>query len=139
MTSPRPAARSSEALDQSSGERRCRAAVNLVLTIEAQGDEIVELDAASARALYCDARQRIETEPACRSRRQADRQGAGDRLDRAAARLDAKLVDGSSDATDQRPVSPEQVEPDTVGPRRPRPRPRRERRHPQQGARAGRG
>ena len=101
-----------EALDRSSGAHRCRAAVNLVLTIEAQGDEIVELDAARARPLYFEARQLIETEPACRNRRQADRQGAGDRLDRAAERLDAKLVDGSSDATDQQPVSPEEVEPE---------------------------
>jgi tetratricopeptide (TPR) repeat protein len=101
-----------EALAQSSGERRCRAVVNLVLTIEAQGDEIVELDAASARTLYLQARERIDAEPGCRRRRQADHQGAGDRLDRAAARLDAKLVDDSSDSTDQRPVSPEEVEPD---------------------------
>lgn len=99
-----------EAVARSDGDRRCRAAVNLVLTIEAQGDEIVELDPAAARALYQAARHEVDRFPSCRERRQADGQGAGDRLDRAVERLDDKLAGAGSGSTEQRPVSPEQTD-----------------------------
>lgn len=99
-----------DALERSSGERRCRAVVNLVLTVEAQGDEVAEIDPGTARSLHRDARDQIDDEPTCRARRDADRMGAGDRLDRAAARLDAKLSGSPPTSSDQRPVSPEQTE-----------------------------
>lgn len=98
------------ALERSAGERRCQAAVNLVLTMEAQGDEVVEIDPGTARTLYLDARIQVEAEPTCRNRRRPDGQGSGDRLDRAAARLDARLETSPSTSSDQRPVSPEQTE-----------------------------
>lgn len=99
-----------DASARSDGERRCRAAVNLVLTIEAQGDEVVELDPAAARALYQVARDEIDRFPSCRDRRQADGRGAGDRLDRAVERLDVKLAGGAAGPSEPRPVSPEQID-----------------------------
>lgn len=98
-----------QAFEQSAGDHRCRAAVNLVLTIEAQGDEVIEIDAGAARRSYLDALVRVDADPACRERRDPDGMGAGDRLDRAAARLDAKLSGSPPASSDQRPVSPEQT------------------------------
>lgn len=101
------------AVERGDGERRCRGIVNLVLTIEAQGDEVVEIDAGVARAHYEDARLTVDRDGGCRGRRGADGTGAGDRLDRAAARLDAKLTAlPAPTERELRPVSPEPADSD---------------------------
>lgn len=96
------------------GERRCRAIVNVVLTIEAQGDEVVAIDGGAASLHYEEARRTVDLDPGCRQRRHADGTGAGDRLDRAAARLDDKLaaLPPSAASDELRPVTPEESDSD---------------------------
>lgn len=101
-----------DAVAEADGARRCAAVVNLVLTVETQGDELVEIDAGSGLDHYRQARDLIDEHVDCRRRTDAGR-GPGDRLDRAADRLDEKLAAGVVAApNDQRPVSPEQTQTD---------------------------
>jgi len=102
-----------DAVAESDGARRCAGVVNLVLTVETQGDELVEIDAGSGVDHYRQARALIDDHADCRRRRADDGRGPGDRLDRAADRLDDKLAAVVvAEPNDQQPVSPEQTQAD---------------------------
>jgi len=83
-----------EALGLAGGGRRCKVVVNLALTMEMQGDAAaaVELDALDAQRFYVEARDVIEANGECLALTTADGNGEGDRLERATARLNGKII-----------------------------------------------
>ncbi|MDQ3469356.1 MAG: hypothetical protein M3487_06285, partial [Actinomycetota bacterium] len=79
-----------EALGLAGDDRRCVVVVNLVLTIELQGDALTAVDELDARPMYAEAEAVIEANRDCLARTTPAGDGEGDRLARAAARLDDK-------------------------------------------------
>jgi len=80
-----------EALGLADGERRCVVVVNLVLTVELQGDAIAATDAGAARQFYAEADDLIRVNDGCLPLTTAEEDGPGDRLARALDRLEDKL------------------------------------------------
>ncbi len=97
------------ALDLARGADRCRVVVNLALTIEAQGDALVEVDPHGSQALYGEAKGIAEGSSACLARRTPAGDGEGDRLARLLDRLAEKLT---MDRT--REVSRSRADPDST-------------------------
>jgi hypothetical protein len=88
------------ALERAEGAARCRVVVNLALTVEAQGDALVDADPHGSQALYAEAKGVAEGNPECRARRTPASDGPGDRLDRLLERLEAKLeTEGSREVS----------------------------------------
>jgi hypothetical protein len=97
------------ALERAEGAARCRVVVNLALTVEAQGDALVDADPHGSQALYAEAKGIAEGNPECRARRTPARDGPGDRLERLLERLESKLL-----TDDSREVSRPRADPNST-------------------------
>lgn len=82
-----------EALGLADGERRCVVVVNLVLTVELQGDAVVATDPGGARQFYAEADDLVRVNDNCLPLTTDAGDGPGDRLARALERLEDKLED----------------------------------------------
>ncbi len=92
-----------QAYELADGDRRCIVVVNLVLTLETQGDALAAVDQLAAQPSYADAVEVIEENPGCLALTTPENDGAGDRLERVQERLLAKILLDAPNQTRREP------------------------------------